>query len=170
MARHPAFDKAWEVIDGWIHITPRVQHKEDYFNYKCFHSIQMQVVCDATGRFLNIFVDYPGTVHDRGFQEQSTVPKCLYTPQGYFLLGDGGYRCLETSITVITPYRTPQERVQACFNNCHARARSVLERAFGVMEARWRSTLSKAMEVQLSFCTDVVMACGCAFLHNICIR
>ncbi|KAL7382284.1 hypothetical protein ABVT39_020071 [Epinephelus coioides] len=35
------------------------------------------------------------------------------------------------------------------------------------MNARWRSTLSKAMEVQLSFCTDVVMAC--AFLHNICI-
>ncbi|KAK7918763.1 hypothetical protein WMY93_010047 [Mugilogobius chulae] len=30
-----------------------------------------------------------------------------YPPTGYFILGDGGYPCLETPVCLITPYREP---------------------------------------------------------------
>lgn len=65
LAWHPAFQKAVGAIDGCnIRIKPPGQNKEDYFNYKLFYSIQMQAVCDSAGRFLNIFVGYPGSIHD----------------------------------------------------------------------------------------------------------
>ena len=45
-----------------------------------------------------------------------------------------------------------QGRMQECFNVRHGRAQSIIERTFGVMKARWRSTLFKALEVKPAFC------------------
>ncbi|KAL1246536.1 hypothetical protein QQF64_034581 [Cirrhinus molitorella] len=36
-----------------------------------------------------------------------------------------------------------------------------------MMKARWRRTLFSALEVEVGFCTEVVIAC--AFLHNVCL-
>ena len=45
----------------------------DVPNYKQFHSIQLQGICDSFGRFLDIFVDYRGSVHDTRNLRNSTV-------------------------------------------------------------------------------------------------
>ncbi|CAJ1060219.1 uncharacterized protein LOC125899660 [Xyrichtys novacula] len=58
-------------------------------------------------------------------------------------------------------------RVQEQFSRHHSRARSVVERAFGVMKTRWRAMFFKALEVSPAFASDIV-AC-CAFLHNLCL-
>ena len=42
-----------------------------------------------------------------------------------------------------------------------------MERAFGVVKTRWRSTLFRALEVRPSFAPQVVASC--AFLHNVCL-
>ncbi|KAK7880178.1 hypothetical protein WMY93_033160 [Mugilogobius chulae] len=170
LARHKAFEKAVGAVDGChIRIKPPNHNKEDYFNYKQFYSIHMQAICDFSGQFLNIFIGFPGSVHDTRVLKNSPVyVHAQYPPAGYFLLGDGGYPCIQWPIAIITPYKLPlQNRVEERFNNCHGRARGVIERAFGMMKARWRTTMFKALEVKVGFCTDVVTAC--AFLHNICL-
>ncbi|KAF3832107.1 hypothetical protein F7725_025772 [Dissostichus mawsoni] len=86
----------------------------------------------------------------------------------FFLLGDGGYPCIEGPVAIITPYREPlQGRVQSRFNQHHARARSIIERAFGMMKTRWRSLFFKALEVHHTFVPSLISAC--AVLHNICL-
>lgn len=144
LARHTAFEKAVGAIDGChIRIKPPNLNKKDYFNYKQFHSIQMQAICDSTGHFLNIFVGFPGSVHDtRVLKNSPLYVNAEYPPPDYFLLGDGGYPCIQSPITIITPYKLPLHgRIEERFNHCHSRACSIIERAFGMMKARWRATL-----------------------------
>nr|XP_033952459.1 uncharacterized protein LOC117456631 isoform X2 [Pseudochaenichthys georgianus] len=124
-------------------------------------------ICDSTGRFLDVFIGYPGFVHDARVLRNSPIFCQALPPAGWFLLGDGGYPCLEKPVGLLTPYKVPHGQVQARFNRHHARARSVGERAFGRMKARWRATFFKALEVSPSFAPDII-AC-CAFLHNLCI-
>ncbi|KAJ4946082.1 hypothetical protein JOQ06_023757 [Pogonophryne albipinna] len=117
---------------------------QDYLNRKLFPPIQLQAVCDGKG----FFVGYPGSVHDTRVLKNSAIYKqALYPPSGFFLLGDGGYPCMEVPVAIITPYREPlQGRVQSRFNQHHARARSIVERAFGMMKTRWRLLFFKALE------------------------
>lgn len=170
LERHHAFQKAVGAIDGChIRIKPPGRNKEDYFNYKQFYSIQMQAVCDSTGRFLNIFVGYLGSVHDtRVFKNSPLYYNAEYPPAGYFLIGDSGYPSIDKPIRVVTPYKLPlQGPVEERFNWCHSQGRIIIDRAFGMMKARWRRTLFSALEVKVGFCTEVVIAC--AFLHNVCL-
>ena len=69
----PAFANVVGAIDGThIRIKPPQRHRLDYLNYKNFYSINMQAICDAKGTFLDIFVGYPGSVHDT--RVMKTVP------------------------------------------------------------------------------------------------
>ena len=54
--------------------------------------------------------------------------------------------------------------VQGRYN---ARARCVVERAFGVLKTRWHSIFLKALEVKVEFVSEVII--DCLFLHNLCI-
>ncbi|KAL2096454.1 hypothetical protein ACEWY4_008602 [Coilia grayii] len=66
-------------------------------------------------------------------------------------------------------YQEPvDDRVQRRFNYHHSKARSIVERAFGVMKTRWRATLFRALEVSPTFVPQVIATC--AFLHNVCIE
>ncbi|XP_071373093.1 putative nuclease HARBI1 [Centroberyx affinis] len=167
----PAFTNCVGALDG-CHIrikTPPGPHGQDYINRKLFASVQMQALCDSYGRFINLFVGYPGSVHDtRVLKNSSLYTAARYPPPGYFIIGDGGYPCIRAPITLLTPYREPlQGRVQERYNRHHARARSVIERAFGMMKTRWRCLFFKALEVHHTFVPDVVTVC--AVLHNICL-
>ncbi|KAJ8364709.1 hypothetical protein SKAU_G00135400 [Synaphobranchus kaupii] len=163
----PAFQRTAGSIDGChIKVVPPAGEIQDYLNRKLFFSLQMQAVCDHRGKFLNVFTGYPGSVHD------ARVLKCSdmyvhhqYPPQGWFLIGDGGYPCIQDPIT---PYREPvQGPVQARYKEQLSRARGVVERAFGVMKTRWRSIFFKALEVQNPFAVELIDCC--AVLHNLCI-
>ncbi|KAG7221143.1 hypothetical protein INR49_017521, partial [Caranx melampygus] len=69
---------------------------------------------------------------------------------------------------LITPYKRPVQGVAAQhFNSHHSRARSIIERAFGMMKTRFRAIFLQALEVQHTFVPQVITAC--AVLHNICL-
>uniref|UniRef100_A0AAV2L1Q7 DDE Tnp4 domain-containing protein n=1 Tax=Knipowitschia caucasica TaxID=637954 RepID=A0AAV2L1Q7_KNICA len=124
LAGTPLLNKAVGAIDGChVRIKPPSLHRLDYLNYK-------------------------GSVHDtRILKNSSFYLARRYPPTGYFILGDGGYPCLEGPIALITPYREPVNgRAQRKFNYHLSRARSSVERAFGIMKTRWRSTLFRALE------------------------
>ncbi|XP_056118293.1 uncharacterized protein LOC130095554 [Rhinichthys klamathensis goyatoka] len=171
LAGSAAFAKVVGSIDGChIRVKPPSTDAQCYYNRKFFHSVQMQAVCDHQCQFLDIFVGYPGSVHDsRVLKNSPLYVRSLYPPEGYCILGDGGSPCMSQPITLITPYREPaRSAVAARFNRHHAKARSVVERAFGIMKTRWRSIFFKALEVHPAFAVKVI-AC-CAILHNFCLR
>ena len=131
-AGNPAFNRAVGAIDGChVRIKPPLLDGTCYLNRKLFHSIQMQAVCDTDCLFLDIFVGYPGSVHDaRVLKNSPMYVQELYPPEGYYILGDGGYPCLSRPIALVTPYREPvRNPVERRFNRHHSRARSVIERA-----------------------------------------
>ncbi|XP_077435665.1 M-phase phosphoprotein 8 isoform X5 [Vanacampus margaritifer] len=165
----PAFVNVVGAIGGYhIPVKPTKVQKKNYLNCKGFHSISMQAICDASGKFFDIFVGYPGSVHNSSVLKNSTFYRAHYfPPPGYILLGDGGYPCLQTPVCLITPYKHPAHgSVQQKFNDCHSRAHSILEKAFGMMKTRWRSTLLEAVDLKPTFAPQVIASC--VFLHNVC--
>ncbi|XP_041917358.1 putative nuclease HARBI1 [Alosa sapidissima] len=169
ISRTPAFHNVVGAIDGsHVRIKPPNCHKLDYLNYKGFYSINMLTICDSNGRFLDIYVGYPGSVHDTRIMKNSSFYTAgRYPPTGYIILGDGGYPCLATPICLITPFKEPvQGPEQRRFNHYHSKGRSIIERAFGMMKTRWRSTLFRAVEAKPTFAPQVIASC--AFLHNVC--
>ena len=83
LARHGAFARAMGAIDG-CHVrikSPGEPHGQDYFNRKLFPSIQLQAVCDHAGRFIDVFVGYPGSVHDaRVLRHSPQFQSAAYPP------------------------------------------------------------------------------------------
>ncbi|CAM4675694.1 unnamed protein product [Leuciscus chuanchicus] len=171
LARHRAFLKAAGAIDG-CHVRIKPPSGPDgqcYRNRKLFPSIILQAVCDHQGRFIDTYVGWPGSVHDaRVLRYSPLYRRSMYPPPGHFILADGGYPCLQHPLPLITPYKRPVQGVGAQrFNLHHSRARSIIERAFGMMKTRFRSIFLKALEVHHTFVPHVITAC--AILHNICL-
>ena len=52
-------------IDGThIPIKQPSENSHDYFPYKMCYTITCQAICDAYGKFINVEVKWPGSVHD----------------------------------------------------------------------------------------------------------
>ncbi len=96
LAGSPAFRMVAGAIDGChIRIKPPASDAPCYFNRKLFHSVQLQAITDHKGKFVDIFVGYPGSVHDaRVLKNSPLYTGRLYPPAGKCILGDGGYPCL----------------------------------------------------------------------------
>ena len=63
-------------IDGThIPIKQPEENVTDYYSYKMFYSINCQAICDAYGRFINIEVKWPGSVHDAHVFASCSVQK-----------------------------------------------------------------------------------------------
>lgn len=84
----PSFSGVVGAIDGsHIRIKPPARHRIDYLNYKGFYSVNMQAICDSSGRFLDIYVGYPGSVHDTRIMKNSSFYRARrYPPQATFCL------------------------------------------------------------------------------------
>ncbi|XP_056017428.1 putative nuclease HARBI1, partial [Ostrea edulis] len=87
-------------------------------------------------RFTNAVCKFPGSTHDAYILNNSYLPECVSNlPDGGWLLGDSGYPLKEWLMTPINNPRTGQEER---YNVAHCRTRNVIERAFGVLKARFR--------------------------------
>uniref|UniRef100_A0A3Q3F1G4 DDE Tnp4 domain-containing protein n=1 Tax=Labrus bergylta TaxID=56723 RepID=A0A3Q3F1G4_9LABR len=170
LAGSAVFARVAGSIDGChVRVVAPAAHEQAYLNRRLFHSIQFQAICDHRGKFLDVFVGYPGSVHDaRVLRHSDVYVHQLYPPQAWFLIEDGGYPCIQDPITLITPYQEPvQSPVHRRFNGKLSRARLVVEQAFGIMKTRWRTIFLKAMEVRIPFAVEVITCC--AVLHNLCL-
>ena len=64
-AKTSIFANAIGAIDGThIRISCPVNKHDEYMNYKGFYSIQCQAVMDSNYLFNDVFIGYPGSVHD----------------------------------------------------------------------------------------------------------
>lgn len=160
-------------IDG-SHVRIRApafdQHPEAYVNRKGFHSLILQAVVDGFGRFIDVDIGWPGSVHDSRVLRNSRLYQQAehggLLDKSQFILADSGYP-LKTWL--VTPYRDDGHlsRTQRSFNFLHSSTRMRVERAFGILKGRFRSLLHGLdMTVENSARTILV----CCILHNLCVQ
>ncbi|GBG69957.1 hypothetical protein CBR_g4784 [Chara braunii] len=150
---------------------------EDYCDRRRLFSVQAQVVVDMNLRVLDVFVGYPGSVHDMRMLNLSslwvrTESGQLFTgphvmlPFGVrtngYLLGDNGY---PQSEWIVVPYSgLAQDPTGARFDNKRKTARGAMERAFGRLKGMWRLFLRTHKCNMDSLPQQFVAVC---ILHNI---
>ncbi|KAL2086050.1 hypothetical protein ACEWY4_017109 [Coilia grayii] len=144
------------------HVAIKVPSEGEYayVNRKHFHSINVQIICDAQMRLTNIVARWPGA-------SGLTAWLAIGWKLEECVMGDSGY-ALRTWL--LTPLANPQTVREQRYNDMHARTRSVVERAIGQLKGRWRC-LDRSRGMLLyrpeKVCR-IVHACG--VLHNIALR
>ncbi|XP_071393635.1 putative nuclease HARBI1 [Centroberyx affinis] len=140
---------------------PSGEHEGDYITRKYFHSINVQMICDANCLVTNVEAKWPGSVHDSRVFRASPIHRTL--SQGEFsgvLLGDKGYAC---ESFLLTPLADPQTPPQQAYNNAHNRTRARIEMTFGLLKSRFQCL--HHLRVSPSRACDIIAAC--TVLHNI---
>lgn len=174
------FPNCLGAIDG-KHIRIQCPHNSgsSYFNYKSFHSIVMQAVVDAEGKFIFVDIGDYGRNSDAGIFQHSDFGKLLLTHKldiprqrplspieekdmPFVFVGDEAYPLL-TNLLRPFPRRqlTNEKRI---FNYRLSRARRVVECAFGMVSKRFQ-VLENVMLLDPRKATTVTLAC--CILHNI---
>jgi hypothetical protein len=161
-------------VDG-THIPISAPHHEhaDYINRKGFHSLNFQAVCDHTLCFTDVFAGYPGKVHDARVYRNSPLYESvtgeggqLTFPDNSYILGDGAY---PIHPRLLTPFRDTGRLTaeQSRYNKYHSSTRMVIERAFGLVKARFR----RLRKLEMGSNDTIIKFVIAAFvLHNMCVR
>lgn len=163
--REKGFPGVIGAIDG-SHIKidkPKVD-PDSYLNRKHFHSIQMQAVCDHDLMIRDIFIGYPGSVHDsRVFRNSPLCAELADRCHDFYLLGDSGYPCLRN---LLTPFkdRGNLTAIEANYNLKLSANRYVIEHCFGLLKQKWR----QLYHIKLKKINDIVhFIRACCVLHNL---
>ncbi|XP_061172373.1 putative nuclease HARBI1 [Saccostrea echinata] len=138
------------------------ENEPDFVNRKGFHSLNVQMVCDAKFRITSICANWPGSVHDSRIWRESAL--CRQFERGEhkgLLLGDSGYPCRRF---LMTPYLSPTTEAQQRFNASLCRTRVLVEQSFGILKRRF-----SCLQGTLRTCPDQAAAyiVACVVLHNI---
>lgn len=144
--------------------SPGGDNAEYFRNRKGYFSINVQAICDANLRIIDVVSRWPGSTHDSQIFRNSAIYARFETEQmnDGLLLGDSGYPVKKY---LITPLLNPRNQVEQLFNESQIRTRNVVERCFGVWKRRFPN-LSLGMRVKLTTVQDIIVAT--AVLQNIC--
>ncbi|KAG4072195.1 hypothetical protein HA402_014424 [Bradysia odoriphaga] len=171
MQFHTDFPGAFGMVDGSLIGLAALSHEieHSFVSRKSFHAINAQFVVDVGMRFLSVNARYPGSTHDSLIWRASLVNSTLRdlcNREGedwkYFLLADHGYPLMPW---VMKPYDTPTSAAKAEYNRIHRKLRSLVERAIGLLKARFRCLLN---ERKLRY-DPLISGCiiySCSVLHN----
>uniref|UniRef100_A0AAR2LKZ6 Putative nuclease HARBI1 n=1 Tax=Pygocentrus nattereri TaxID=42514 RepID=A0AAR2LKZ6_PYGNA len=141
------------------------QNEAAFINRKQIHSINVQVICDATMTLTNVVARWPGSTHDSFILRNSSVGTRLENGavRDGWLLGDSGYPLKRW---LLTPFPNPQSTEERRYNDVHTLTRSVVERTIGLLKGRWRCL--DASGGRLLYNPEKVcrIVRACAVLHN----
>lgn len=173
------FPQCTGVVDGThIPIVSPQEYPADYFNRKGWHSILMQGTVNHLGHFVDVYIGWPGRVHDarvftnstlyRKGQEGVLLPQWVEHLGGkdipLVILGDPAYPLLPWLMKAF-PDNGRLTSQQKLFNYRLSRARVVVEHAYGRLKGRWRCLL-KRIDIDVRNVPELIAAC--CTLHNIC--
>ncbi|KAJ8914147.1 hypothetical protein NQ315_016225 [Exocentrus adspersus] len=141
-----------------------------YVNRKGYHSINVQLICDADLKIMNI-ARFPGSTNDcfiwnnsNAFEYIRNVHRGGHT--SFYFLGDSGYALRPWMMTPILDAvpGSPEDR----FNNRHRTTRATIERCNDVLKLRFRCLLKhRTLHYEPEKSSKIINACS--VLHNICI-
>ncbi|XP_045494080.1 putative nuclease HARBI1 [Colias croceus] len=148
-----------------VHIqSPCSTIGEEYRNRKGYFSINVQAVCDADLKLMNVVARWPGSAHDATIFNQSVLKaQCEDGILGNrWLLGDSAY---PNRPYLLTPLLNPATAQEINYNEAQIKTRNTIERTFGVWKRRF-PVISLTMRLSLYNIQTVIIAT--AVLHNIC--
>ena len=103
-------------IDGThVRIVAPADNEPLYVNRHRYHSINVQVACDANYCLLDVVAQWPGSTHDSRILHQSALKQLFergIVPQGCHMLGDSGYPCLTWLLTPFLPPRRHHHQLE----------------------------------------------------------
>ena len=160
------FPRVLGYIDGThIPISEPRENPHDYFSYKMKYKINVQAIGNCNGRFTDVDIKWPGSLHGARVFANSEVQKG-YTNEKFklyyeeflpgdklipqILLGDPVYPLLPY---VMKEYAVCQSNNEFMFSTMLRSARNQIECAFGRLKARWR-ILRRFEDIP-----DIVLAC-----------
>ncbi|KAL1508996.1 hypothetical protein ABEB36_003805 [Hypothenemus hampei] len=163
--RRKGFPGVLGIIDGThIRIDKPSEDPDSYYNRKSFFSFQAQVVCDHRRFIRDVFVGFPGSVHDSRVLRASPLFETLEEKcQNNYILGDSGYPCLKN---LLTPFRDRGDltRRQQNFNRKLSGTRYVIEHCFGILKQKYR----QLYHLKMRKIEDMVhFFRACCVLHNL---
>lgn len=173
------FPQCAGAVDGThIPIVSPEEYPADYYNRKGWHSILMQGTVNHLGHFVDVYVGWPGRVHDarvfvnstlyRKGQNGELLPTLTESIGGVdvplVILGDPAYPLLPWLMKAF-PDNGRLSSQQKLFNYRLSHARVVVEHAYGRLKGRWRCLL-KRLDVHVRDVPELVAAC--CVLHNMC--
>lgn len=148
-----------------------------FYNYKGNNSIVLLALVDADCRFIYIDVGCNGRTHDAGVLMQSDLRKIINDADNHFpadsVIGNGrkfpyvivGDDAFPLQKHIMKPYSHNTTKIERhIFNLRLARARNVVERAFGIMCNRFRTLQTK---INLSVDKVELVNKTCCVLHNL---
>ncbi|XP_033744292.1 putative nuclease HARBI1, partial [Pecten maximus] len=145
-----------------VRIQGPTENEKDFVNRKGFHSLNVQMTCNAEFLITSCVAKWPGSVHDSRIFRDSQL--CRSFENGTYdglLLGDSGYPCRHF---LMTPFINPSTNEQQRFNNSLCRTRTTIEQTFGILKRRF-ACLSVGLRVAPTKAAGIIMAC--VVLHNI---
>ncbi|XP_019698986.1 putative nuclease HARBI1 isoform X2 [Harpegnathos saltator] len=156
-------------IDGsHVRIDRPSEDPDSYINRKQYFSIHVQGTVNHAMKFMDVFIGFPGSVHDARVFKNSPIYDDLHELCGgkkytYILLGDSAYPCLKQ---LITPYKDNGHLTQAQrnFNRRLSSCRIIIENTFGCLKQRFRQLYHLKLRNMVRM-VQVVHAC--CVLHNI---
>ncbi|XP_046346885.2 putative nuclease HARBI1 [Haliotis rufescens] len=150
-------------IDGtFIRIQRPTTNEGDFVNRKGYHSLNVQMCCDANFCITSCNASWPGSVHDSRIFRTSAL--CRQFENGQykgFLLGDSGYPC---RWFLLTPLLNPTNRAEERYNGSLCRTRVLIEQTFGVLKRRFQCLHNELRATPRQAVTYVV---ACVVLHNL---
>lgn len=157
-------------VDG-THIAiiqpPEKEDGHQYYNRKHFYSINALAMCDADMIFTFIDARFPGSCHDSAIWQMGRLKRFIRDDGCTFILGDSGFpsaHCLLTPV-LNAAAGSNEER----YNVAHKHTRNIVERAFGVLKARFRCLLHhRVLHYNVRTAGKIIYAC--VMLHNICVK
>ncbi|XP_053546063.1 putative nuclease HARBI1 isoform X2 [Bombina bombina] len=154
-----------------IHVAlrPPLLQQEQYRNSKQFHSLNVQVVCDADLRVLSVRSGFPGSCDKSYILLQSALFEKFeqgLMPDGW-LLGDAEY---ERRPWLLSPLLNPSTPTQHEFNSTHENTHSAIKRTFDALKRRFQCLDRSVGVLQYSPRTVSDIFLVCCILHNLALQ
>jgi hypothetical protein len=156
---------------------PEHEASSCWFDRDHNYSMIMQAVVDAEGKFLDVCIGWPGSVHDTRVFKNSQLyhnvengiwlngePKLIsgcQVPQ--YIVGDAGYPHLAWLLVPYPGMELPD--VKDRFNYFQSVTRIIVEMAFGRLKGIWRILFRRMVKPDIKTLPTLIGAC--AVLHNI---
>lgn len=160
------FPQVLGAVDGTL--IPIKAPSFDEHVYVCrkgYHALNIQCVCDAENRFLNVVAKWPGSTHDAHIWNTCSLSDAFESSaiENGWLLGDSAYGLKPW---LLTPKLSPETAADRKYNVCHRSTRSVIERTYGIWKMRFRCLYKK-----MTFTPDknINIILSTAVLHNRCV-